>query len=122
MKSTRLKLWAICDAKAERFDLGLANPTSEDMRESAIGRVLIYTMYWGSWRNTRVRVVAGGTPESMHMRDATATLIEEYLRKNPNDEHGKQALSENPKKKPSKLPEILLTYNNGVYEMMGEAL
>lgn len=119
MKTSRLKLWAICDAKGERFDLGLANPSSEDKREAIIGRVMIFSMYWGAWRGTRVRVVAGGTPESMHMRDATETLIEDYIRKNPTDEHAKHALLGAPK---STKPEILLTYNNGVYEMLGEPL
>lgn len=128
MSSFQLKLWAFCDARSERISLGVASPDrSKSMtREVVMGRVLIFSLYWGVWKGTRMRIVAGGTPESLHSKDVTEDAINDYLAKNPTDEAAKQVLTDQPRetnKRPaSKSPEILLTLHNGVYQMLGEPL
>ncbi len=132
--TNRLKLWAICDVRNERLDLGLANPdnniklnpnipsTALPSREHVIGRVLIFTTYWGLWKGVRIRLVAGGTPESIHMRDATEDIVSDYILKNPLDEIAKIVLTGQAKQKAPAGPEIMLTLHNGVYEALGESL
>lgn len=79
---TGLQLWALCDHRAERIGLGRA---SQGAREGLMARVLLNFMFWGGWRNTRIRVVTDSEPTLEAFGDITDDAVQAYGIKYPND-------------------------------------